>query len=249
MLERDTNLKILVIDDCDTNLLLIRSILKKSHPDYEILTSLSGKEGVEIARDQLPQAVLLDVFMPDMDGIEVCHRIKSDDNTGNIPILMISAGGQSAKIRLKGLHAGADAIISKPFEKEEFVALVNVMLRIKSVEDKLKRQNHELQDNLLKINQYQVKLKKMNAKLSITEEQERRRIAEYLHDGISQILSLASIKLTWLLNNEQLPKTGKTIRESVELINSAIAGTRSLTYDLSPPILYELGLIAAIKWR
>jgi signal transduction histidine kinase len=89
----------------------------------------------------------------------------------------------------------------------------------------------------------------MNTDLSITEEKERRRISEFLHDGISQILSLVYIKLTSLLNSEQLPKTNQTIRESVELINNAIVETRSLTYDLSPPILYELGLIPAIKWK
>jgi PAS domain S-box-containing protein len=380
--------KILVIDDNDSNLLLIKSILTVSHPEYIILLATSGKQGIEIAKLELPEAILLDIFMPAMDGYETCQKIKSDESTSSIPILMISAGAQSPEVRLEGLHAGADAIVSKPFKKEEFIALVNVMLRIKKAEDKLKKQNRELeiyirkqinefqhteerflqisgyaleffwevnpegmvtyispvvekilgykpdeivdkmyffpfkserntspfiklmkgnfesdkyfkderlifrhlngekvwmsasgfplkdgndeligyrgvcqditdrvkteidlQHSLLKINEYQTKLKKMNSELSITEERERRRIAEYLHDGISQNLSLVYIKLTALLNSEQLPKTSKTIVESVDLINNAIIETRSLTYDLSPPILYELGLIPAIKWK
>jgi PAS domain S-box-containing protein len=379
---------ILVIDDVELNLSLVEAILRKSHPEYEILLAKSGHDGIEVAQSKLPEVILLDIFMPDMDGFETCRKIKSGLTTNNIPILMVSAGGNSSDIRIEGLRSGADAIISKPYKREEFVALVNVMLRIKRAEDKLKMQNQELeiyikkqikdfhhtedrflqisgytleffweiningvvtyispvvekilgykpeevvdkmcifpfstfdgnnplikklksnfdiasyfkderlifrhrngkkiwmsaggfpikdntdkvvgyrgvcqditdrikaetdlQKSLGKIKEYQTKLKKMNSDLSITEEKERRRIAEFLHDGISQILSIVYIKLTSLLNSEKLPKTDRTIRESLELINNAIIETRSLTYDLSPPILYELGLIPAIKWK
>jgi signal transduction histidine kinase len=116
------------------------------------------------------------------------------------------------------------------------------------ITDRVKTEN-DLQKSLHKISEYQVRLKRMNVELSITEEKERRRIAEYLHDGIGQYLSLVNLKLTALLSSELLPKTEKAISESVDLINSVIMGTRSLTYDLSPPILYELGLIPAIKWK
>ncbi len=380
--------KILVIDDIEDNLFLIRTILGKSHPEYKILLATSGYQGIELAKSKLPDTILLDIFMPGIDGFETCRELKSNEITSSIPVLMISAGGDNPSIRIEGLKAGADAIISKPLEKEEFIAFVNVMLRIKGAEDKLKKQNQELEiyirkqinefqqteerflqvsgyaleffweinpegfvkyispvvetilgykpeeivDNMYsfpfesegkkhallklkidkievagffknerlifrhrngkkvwmsasgfplkddanrligyrgvcqditdsvktendlqhsvqKIKDYQIKLKKMNAELSITEERERRRIAEYLHDGISQILSLVNIKLTALLSSEQLPKTTKSIVESVDLINNAITETRSLTYDLSPPILYELGLIPAIKWK
>ncbi len=379
---------ILVIDDVDSNRLLIESILNISHPEYKILHAETGQEGIEIAQSQLPQVILLDIFMPDMDGFETCKIIKSNKATENIPVLMVSAGAYNSVIRVDGLKSGADAIISKPFNTQEFIALVNVMIRIKRAEDKLRNQNQELdiyikkqikkfhheedrflqisdyaleffweidtngqitysspvlyqivgykpeeivdtmniftfeafggnhssmkklknnfklaslfkderlifkhrngkkvwisasgfpirdnenkligfrgvcqdisdrvkaetdlQKSLVKIKEYQFKLKKLNSELSITEEKERRRIAEFLHDGLSQILSLVQIKLTSLLNSEQLPKTDITIRESVKLIHNAISETRSLTYDLSPPILYELGLIPAIKWK
>ena len=388
MLNMYSEKNILVIDDVETNLNLVEAILKKSHPEYNILLTKSGSDGIEIAQTKFPEVIILDIFMPDLDGFEACKKLKSDKITSSIPILMVSAGGSSSDIRIEGLQSGADAIISKPFKREEFIALVNVMLRIKKAEDKLKKQNEELevyirkqikefhqaedrflqisgyaqeffweidikgvvtyispvledilgykpsefvdklcifpfsdfagnqsllnklksnfllnsyfkdehlifrhqngkkvwmsasgfpiknttnevvgyrgvcqditsriktetdlQKSLVKIHEYQAMLKKMNSDLSITEEKERRRISEFLHDGISQILSLVYIKLTSLLNSEQLPKTDKTIRESVGLINNAIHETRTLTYDLSPPILYELGLIPAIKWK
>jgi len=107
----------------------------------------------------------------------------------------------------------------------------------------------DLRKKLRQINEYQARLKQMNAEISITEENERRRIAEYLHDGLGQNLSLVNLKLTALLHSELSPKVGKNIREAAELVSNAINETRLLTYNLSPPILYELGLIAAISWK
>lgn len=255
--------KILVIDDVDTNLKLIKAILYKHLPHDKVFLAKSGMEGLKIAREESPDAILLDIFMPEMNGYEVCIKLKSDKVTKNIPVLMVSAYGYDSKVRIEGLKAGADAFISKPFNLDEFVALVNVMLRIKSTEDLLRKQNKDLEltisklknaekiqkENLNQINKYQKKLKKLNSELLLTEEKERKAIADYLHDGISQTLSIAHIKLTFLLNKKLNKRIKHIIAESSKLIESAISDSRLLTYDLSPPILYELGLIPAIKWK
>jgi len=255
--------KILVIDDINTNLLLIKSILVKHFPDYEILLADSGKKGLAIAREKNPETILLDIFMPEIDGYEVCQTLKNDAVTSNIPILMVSAYGDNTDVRVKGLNVGADAFISKPFNNSELVALVNVMLRIKHSEDLLRIQNEALKTtvlklkeaektrkrNLSKINEYQKRLRALNADLLKSEEKERKTIAGYLHDGIGQTLSIANIKLTSLLNRNLSQPVKKAIAETSDLINNAIEETRLLTYDLSPPILYELGLIPAIKWK
>jgi signal transduction histidine kinase len=169
---------------------------------------------------------------------------------------MVSAGGENTAVRIDGLKSGADAIISKPIEQEEFIAFVKVMLRIKEAEDRLKRRNEELElteidlkKSLKQISEYQDSLKQLNNERAISEEKERRRIAEYLHDGLGQNLSLVNLRLTALLNSELDPKTEKSIRETADLVNQAINETRSLTYDLCPPILYELGLVPAISWK
>ncbi len=255
--------KILAIDDVETNLLLIKSILDKKLADYTVLLASSGIEGIEMARKELPDTILLDVYMPDIDGFEVCRLLKIDSKTKNIPVLMISAYGQDSKVRVRGLNAGADAFIPKPYHMDELVALVNVMLRIKKAEDLLRKQNQHLEltisklkkaekvqkKNLNQISIYQNKLKNLNSELLVTEEKEKKAIAEYLHDGIGQTLSIAHIKLTSLLNDSLSSKTKKTIDETSNLIDNAITDSRLLTYDLSPPILYELGLIPALKWR
>ncbi len=255
--------KILAIDDIENNLILIQSILNKKLPEYEVLLAKSGNEGINIARKEIPDVILLDIYMPNVDGYYVCSVLKNDEATKSIPVLMISAYGHDSKVRVKGLNAGADAFISKPYQMAELVALVNVMLRIKSAEDLLRTQNNYLETtisklkkaekiqkkNLSQINRYQKKLKNLNSELLLTEEKEKKAIAGYLHDGIGQTLSIAHIKLTSVLNKELNPRIKKIIVESSNLIDSAITDSRLLTYDLSPPILYELGLIPAIKWK
>ena len=104
-------------------------------------------------------------------------------------------------------------------------------------------------EHLARINEYQKKLKNLYYELTIAEEKERRKIAEYLHDGLGQTISLAAIKLSSVSRAELAPNVNKTLEESAELLRNAISESRTLVYDLSPPILYELGLLAAIKWK
>ena len=79
--------KILVIDDVESNLLLVRTILEKSHPEYLILLAGSGIEDIEIAQKEMPDTILLDIYMPGMDGFETCKILKSDERTSCIPVL------------------------------------------------------------------------------------------------------------------------------------------------------------------
>ena len=125
----------------------------------------------------------------------------------------------------------------------------NIKKSCDEIQLKLQKAERIQKNNINQIKKYQKKLKNLNSELTITEEKERKAIAGYLHDGIGQTLSIAHIRLTSLLNEELNPKTKKTIDESSKLIDNAITESRLLTYDLSPPILYELGLIPAIKWK
>lgn len=380
--------KILAIDDNEINLVLLNQIFKLYYPDFEFLQATSGKEGIEMALNEKPEIVLLDILMPEMNGYEVCRILKEKENTQHIPVLMISALGQNPMERTKGLNAGADAFISKPFSQDELRAQIDVVLRIKKVEDLLRKRNeslelliknqatkflqseerflqisehalefywevdskglftyvspviekllHEKPDDIVgeksyidlfqldsdkskksaietsfvnnssfndceieikvknknkiwlsvsgfsvfdkngkfygfrgvsyditkrkqaeialkkslkQIKNYQKKLKNLNTELTLAEEKERRRIAENLHDSLGQTLSLAFIKLSSIVNEDYSPHVKKVINETSEMLNKAISESRTLTYDLSPPILYELGLIPAFKWK
>lgn len=220
--------KILAIDDNSINLELISQIIKVYYPDYEFLGALSGQEGIAIAQKENPALILLDIMMPDLDGYETCKLLKKNSRTKQIPIIMVSALGRDSVERTKGLNAGADSFISKPFDQIELKAQINVALRIKS---------------------YQMQLKKLNSELTLVEERERRRIAENLHDSLGQTLGLAFMNLSSIDSEECSPRIKNTINLTSKLINKAIEESRRLTYDLSPPILYELGLLPAIEWK
>lgn len=241
--------RILAIDDDKNSLVLIKTLLTKNIQNSVVETALSGEEGIAVARELKPDAILLDILMPEMDGFEVCRVLKNDDLTKDIPILLVSALGRNYKDRIKGLNMGAEAFITKPFENPELISQVKVLLRIKDAEDMLRKKNQDLEKSLKEIKNDQVKLKRLNSELLMAEEKERRRIAEYLHDGLGQILSLANFNLSSLLQKNLVSDVQGTIHKASKLLSDAIVQSRSLTYDLSPPVLYEFGLIPAVKWK
>ena len=128
-------IKILAIDDIKENLVAIKETIEDLMPDYLVLTAQSGKEGLKIARDEHPDTILLDIVMPEMDGYEVCKKLKEDELTRHIPIIVLTAIRIDTESKIQGLEVGADAFLSKPIDTEELIAQINVMLRIKKAED------------------------------------------------------------------------------------------------------------------
>ncbi|MBN1385081.1 MAG: response regulator [Elusimicrobia bacterium] len=110
--------KILAIDDDTVTLELLEFLLKKR--GYDIVTCTSGEEGIKKAQEVHPKIIILDVMMPGMDGIEVCKRLRADQQTAKIPILFLSALGQDVEV-MRGLMAGSDGYMLKPFEPDELL--------------------------------------------------------------------------------------------------------------------------------
>jgi two-component system phosphate regulon response regulator PhoB len=118
--------KILVVDDEPDALELIEVNLKAA--GYEVLSAANGAEALAKARAGLPALVLLDVMLPEVDGLEVCKALRRDPKTSAIPIIMLTA--RAAEIdRVVGLELGADDYITKPFATRELVARVKAVLR------------------------------------------------------------------------------------------------------------------------
>lgn len=130
--------KILAIDDQPINLITVKAIIDANLRDCEALTANTGAKGIEAAINQQPDTILLDIVMPGMDGFEVCKILKNDDRTKHIPIIMVSAIKIDKESRIKGLTVGADSFITKPIDPDELAVQINVMLRIKAAEDKLR---------------------------------------------------------------------------------------------------------------
>ncbi len=129
--------KILVIDDDKKNLKLISVLLKNLIFDSEVITAQSGSEGIEKAGTGLPDIIILDVVMPEMDGFEVCERLKHEEKTKHIPVIMVTAVKAEQENRIRGIEAGADIFLSSPIDRAELAAQINIALRIKQAEDQL----------------------------------------------------------------------------------------------------------------
>lgn len=129
--------KILAIDDSSVNLALLRVIVKKM--GHEILLADNGDEGLIIAKQQHPDLILLDIMMPEMDGYEVCRRLKSNSQTQDIPVVFVSAKDQSED-RIAGLELGAVDYIAKPFNQEEMRIRIDIIFQMVRMQEELTSQ-------------------------------------------------------------------------------------------------------------
>lgn len=121
--------QILVIEDELDILELIRFNL--SREGYRVIAQPSGETGLRAAKTSLPDLVVLDLMLPEIDGLEVCKILKSDPKTAHVPIIMLTAKGEEADI-VTGLEVGADDYIVKPFSPKVLIARVRAILRRKS---------------------------------------------------------------------------------------------------------------------
>ncbi|MGB5849194.1 MAG: response regulator [Ignavibacteriaceae bacterium] len=119
--------KILVIDDLPENVFMLKDRLE--HEGYEVLTAYNGKSGIEKAQNEVPDLILLDVMMPDINGFEVCKTLVSDSRTSDIPIILVTAKTDAEDIK-EGLESGAYDYIKKPINKIELLARVKSELKL-----------------------------------------------------------------------------------------------------------------------
>ena len=127
--------RILVVDDVPANVKLLEARLMAEY--FEVITAMSGPEALAICRSAQCDLVLLDVMMPEMDGFEVCRRLKADPATHHIPVIMVTALDQPQD-RVKGLEAGADDFLTKPVSEIALIARVRSLVRLKLACDELR---------------------------------------------------------------------------------------------------------------
>jgi len=126
--------RILCVDDEPVNLKLFDAFLVPQ--GYEVLHAHSGRQALELIREQKVDLVLLDIMMPEMNGYDVCRLIKEDQLRANIPVIMITSL-QVKKERIKGIEAGAEEFISKPIDQGEVLARIRMLLKMKELHDRL----------------------------------------------------------------------------------------------------------------
>jgi two-component system, sensor histidine kinase and response regulator len=133
--------KILVVDDQPMNVQLLKRKLEREK--LEVLTAHNGLEALEQVKTHKPDLILLDLMMPDMDGLEVCQRLQASSETRSIPIIFVTARN-TKESKLEGLHIGAVDFITKPIDLDETVARVQTQLRFAAIN----RENFDLQRRL-----------------------------------------------------------------------------------------------------
>ena len=141
-LKQQQKLTLLVVEDNPDVRLFIKGIFKN---EYEIYEASNGKEGLKIAFEEIPDLIISDLMMPKMDGIEMCSKLKSDERTSHIPIIMLTAKATD-KEKIEGYETGADEYITKPFDSEVLKA------RVKNIiEQRRKLKEHFAKDGLFNL--------------------------------------------------------------------------------------------------
>jgi two-component system alkaline phosphatase synthesis response regulator PhoP len=127
---------VLVVDDNQQNLELLQAYLEDVK--CTTISACDGLEALEIVNKKSPDLILLDVMMPKMSGFEVCKRLKSDPETADIPVIMVTALSEFGDIE-RAIDSGTDDFLSKPVNKLELLTRIKTMLKLKHLSDKLER--------------------------------------------------------------------------------------------------------------
>jgi signal transduction histidine kinase len=225
---------ILMVDDQPAKLLSYEVMLEELGEN--LLKAGSGREALEILLKTEVAVVLMDVSMPELDGFQLAEMIREHPRFQKTAIIFISAVHLTDLDRLKGYQRGAVDYISVP--------VIPDLLRAKvSVFAELHRKARQLE--LLNI-----ELRRLSHSLMTAQDEERRRIARELHDGLGQDLTAAKMMLGSLVQPNQLkdPRDGETVSEVLSMMDNVIEQVRTLSHLLHPPLLDEMGLLSALRW-
>jgi signal transduction histidine kinase len=258
-------IRILTVDDNEA----LRYSLARSLRDagYQVVEAKTGAEALARAAE-LPDLITLDVNLPDMNGFQVCRRIKADPTTTHIPILHVSSTFVDPQSRVQGLEGGADAYLAEPVDRAELVATVGALLRLKKAETTARQQAQAAEKARLELAQLNAtlearvnertaelrtaneSLRELSARLLKMQDDERRRIARELHDSVGQLLAAISMNMAVVdKESEKLsPEAKKAFVENRSFVQQILQGIRTISHLLHPPLLDESGLPSALRW-
>lgn len=256
---------ILTVDDNDALRYTLTRALRSG--GYKVLEASTGAEALRLA-DQAPDLITLDLNLPDVDGFEVCRRLKANPKTAHIPILHISATFVDPEHRVKGLEGGADAYLAEPISGDELLATVGALLRMKQAEREARLQSAEaekarwelkkahdelemrVQERTTELAIKAQEIRELTGRLLKSQDDERRRLARELHDSTGQMLAALKINLD-VINTRASgldPEIKQLVSESTVITEEINRQLRTMSYLLHPPLLDESGLRSALRW-
>jgi signal transduction histidine kinase len=207
----------------------------------------------------------LDVRLPDVDGFEVCRRLKANPRTAHIPVLHISATFTDKEYRVRGLET-ADGYLAEPISREELLATVGALLRLKRAErearghaveaekarEELKEAHNELelrvQQRTRDLLEKTEEVRQLTVRLLRLQDEERRRIARELHDSTGQMLAAMKMFLDQMSLEAKGEKISSLVAQTIAINDDMTRQLRTMSYLLHPPLLDEMGLPSALQW-
>jgi signal transduction histidine kinase len=223
---------ILMVDDQPDKLLTYEVMLAELGEN--LIKATSATEALDVLLKTDVAVVLMDVSMPEIDGFELAGMIRQHPRYQRTAIIFISAVHLTDLDRLKGYQRGAVDYISVPVVPELLRAKVSVF--------------SELHRKTLQLETLNRELRRLSARLMTAQDEERRRFARDLHDGIGQELAAAKIMLDGLAQRSPAQVKEKAILDAAEIVDRAIQQVRSMSHLLHPPLLDEGGLLSALQW-
>lgn len=234
---------ILVVDDNVDNLNLIRLILERAA--YSVRPALSGEIALKAIAVSPPDLVLLDIRMPEMDGLEVCRRLKANEATRQIPVIFVSAHQDVADVS-HAFQAGGVDYVTKPFFEDEILARVRTHIALYRSQCHLEKLVAERTQALT---ESEAHLRQLSEFLEQVREKDRAHFARELHDELGQNLTAMRIDFNALVNllGATTPSIGSKLQAIDHIINSTVDATRRICEDMRPGMLDDLGLEAALS--
>jgi DNA-binding response OmpR family regulator len=221
---------ILLVEDEPDIVRLLTHYLEKDGFDVE--AALTGPQGLAAIKRRKPAAVILDVMLPDMDGYEVCKRIRSDPGTAQVPIIMLTAKGDETA-RVVGLELGADDYVSKPFSPKELLARLRALLRRAAPPVPALEQRLEYRELVVDVSRHEVRVKDRLVELTAKEFELLRYFLR--HPGLLATRD-ALLESVWgestYVGSRTVDVHIRRLREKIPLLATAIVTIKPFGYKL-----------------
>lgn len=203
--------EILIVDDEPESIALLKYILNTV--GYHYRTASRGAEALQAVAEREPALILLDLMLPDLDGYEICARLRQEPETEHIPVIMLTAYGLEASAKVKGLRSGANDYLTKPIDHDELLARIETQLRLKELE-----KQRLLAEKLITINQLVTTLQ------------------HEITNPLTGVMGFSDVLLARIhreaLPPEQVEEALKVIRASGARIKEVIEKLRTITYPV-----------------